>query len=117
MMTIAIWAVVVLTSVANPTAVYKGTTIASSKAGQSTKVAYNCHELRALTLDGVSQALRCEPEHGVAEDVPAATSHRCHEIRALTLNGVSQVVRCEPEHGVADSDHAAISRRFSDVGK
>jgi hypothetical protein len=80
MMTIAIWAVVVLTSVANPTAVYKGTTIASSKAGQSTKVSYNCHELRALTLNGVSQVLRCEPEHGVAEDDHAAISRRFSDV-------------------------------------
>ena len=113
-MTIAILAVAVMTSVATPTAVYKRTTSSSAETGQSTKAESNCHEIRALTLNGVSQVLRCEPEHVVA-DIKAESN--CHEIRALTLNGVSQVLRCEPEYVVADNDHAAISHRFSALGK
>jgi hypothetical protein len=74
MTTIAIWAVAVLTSVATPTAVYKRTI--SSNAEASIKAAPNCAEIRALTLNGFSQLLRCEPEHGVADNDHTATSRR-----------------------------------------
>jgi hypothetical protein len=74
MTTIAIWVVAMLTSVATPTAVYKRTTSSSAEAG--TKAASNCPEIRALTLNGHSQLLRCEPEHGVADNDHAAISRR-----------------------------------------
>jgi len=73
MMTIAILAVAVMTSVATPTAVYKRTASSSAEAG--IKAAPNCAEIRALTLNGFSQLLRCEPEHGVVDNDHAATSH------------------------------------------
>ena len=76
MMTIAIWAVAVLTSVATPTAVYRRTTSFRAEAGQTTKAVPNCREMRALTLNGFSQVLRCEPEHSVAGKDHAATSRR-----------------------------------------
>ena len=76
MMTIAILAVAVMTSVATPTAVYKRTASSSAEAAQSTKAASNCHEMRALTLNGFSQLLRCEPEHGVADNDHGAISRR-----------------------------------------
>jgi hypothetical protein len=115
MTTIAIWAVAVLTSVATSTAAYKRTISPRAEAGQGTEAASNCQEIRALTLNGVSQVLRCEPEHSVAVSTKAASN--CHEIRALALNGVSQVLRCEPEHSVAVNDRAGLSRRFSALGK
>jgi hypothetical protein len=74
MTTIAIWAVAVLTSVATPTAVYKRTASSSAEAG--IKTAPSCPEIRALTLNGFSQLLRCEPEHGVADNDHAAISRR-----------------------------------------
>jgi hypothetical protein len=77
MMTIAILAVAVMTSVATPTAVYKRTASSSAETSQSTKAASNCHKIRALTLNGgFSQVLRCEPENGVAGNDHAAVSHR-----------------------------------------
>jgi hypothetical protein len=75
MMTIAILAVAVMTSVATPTALYKMTASSSAEAGQSTKAASNCHEIRALTLNGKGQVLRCEAEHGVVDNDHAPTSH------------------------------------------
>lgn len=76
MMTIAIWVVAVLTSVATPTAVYQRTASSSAEVGQPTTAAPNCPEIRALTLNGFSQVLRCEPEHGVVDNNHAAVSRR-----------------------------------------
>jgi hypothetical protein len=73
-----------------------------------------CGQLRALAFNGVSQVVRCEPEHDVRQ--PAARADAtCDEIRAVTLNGVSQVSRCEPEHGATDGRTSA--RRFGFLGR
>ena len=104
MLTRMLLAVTMFVSVGSSAAVVRGAS--SQPAG--------CDEMRAVTLNGVSQVVRCESEHST-DRAGAQGGSTCHEIRAVTLNGTSQVVRCEPEHGAVDA--RASARRFSSFGR